>query len=487
VTEDTHPTQTTQTDETEQRPAWLTPALIAGALLAICLCGLVVASSTSGLLGQGLAQLGLTARPTLAPSVSPETPTRTAHPSQTSATPTVSALAPDVVAAMDTIESQVSQLRGLSPLAPTERRLITSADLAALVKSEFLQDYTRQDAQAETDLYSQLGLVQPNFDMWDFYLKLYAEQVAGFYDDQDKIMYVVAGEVFDGPARLTYAHEYTHALQDQHFGLRENLGYTEAGCETDSERCAGIQALVEGDATLLEDQWLRTYASQDEIDQIMAFYSDYQTPVFDSAPAFVQDIFTFPYTDGLSFVQGLYRKGSWAAVDEAYGSPPLSSEQILHPDRYGIDPPIHLAEPKKLKDALGPGWKMVDRGTLGELFIREWLKAFLPEATAINAAAGWAGDLYAVFSDEDTGQTAVVFVADWDTIRDAQDASLALRDYGDARFGDHHSTATGYDWQTDALTMVVDRQSSQTLLVLAPDANAAGAIQKAVDIPVPPQ
>jgi hypothetical protein len=481
VTEDTQPTQT------NQRAPWLPPALLAGGLLAICLCGLVVASATSGLLGKGLTQFGLTARPTLGASSSPRSPTSTSRQSQASATSTPATLSPDVIAAMDTIESQVSELRGLSPLAPTQRRLVQPSDLTALVKDQFLQNYTQQDAQAETELYSLLGLVDPDFDMWDFYLRLYTEQVAGFYDDKDKVMYVVEGEGFNGPERLTYAHEYTHALQDQHFGLRDQLGYTEAGCQEDSERCAGIQALVEGDATLLEDQWLRTYATQDEIDQIMAFYSAYQTPVFDAAPGFLQYTFTFPYTDGLNFVQGLYRKGSWAAVDDAYASPPLSTEEILHPERYGIDPPTRLAEPRGVASSLGSGWKKVDSGTLGELFIREWLKAFLSEDTAAKAADGWAGDFYELFRNEASGQTAMAFVAAWDTIRDAQDGSLAFRDYGDARFGDHHSTSTGYDWQTSAVSMTVDRQSSQTLLILAPNAQAANELQKALGLPVPKQ
>lgn len=476
-------TEDTQPSRTNTRPTWLPSALIGGGLLVICLCGLLVAGATSGLLGQGLAQLGLSANPGPASTSPSRTPTLTQRPSLSPATSTAAGLSPDVIAAMDAIESQVSELRGLAPLAPTERRLIRPAELATLVKDQFLQDYTPSDALADSQLYALLGLVEPDFDLWDFYLQLYAEQVAGFYDDQDKIMYVVQGEGFDGPERLTYAHEFTHALQDQHFGLRDQLGYTESGCEQDSERCTGIQALIEGDATLLEDQWLRTYASQAEIDQILAFYSAYQTPVFDSAPAFLQATFTFPYTDGLTFVQWLYRQGSWAAVDAVYASPPLSSEVILHPERYGLDPPTRLAAPKSLADGLGPGWQMVNHGTFGELFIRQWLEAFIPSEAAAKAADGWAGDFYQLFRD-DAGQTAMVFVATWDTIRDAQDASLAFRDYGDARFGDHHPTSTGYTWETDALSLVVDRQSNQTLVIVAPDPDASGQLQKGVDLPV---
>ena len=53
----------------------------------------------------------------------------------------------------------------------------------------------------------------------------------------------------------------------------------------------------------------------------------------------------FPYTDGLVFAQAVKKRGgSWASIDAAYASPPLSTEQILHPERYGPDGdwPTHL-------------------------------------------------------------------------------------------------------------------------------------------------
>ena len=41
----------------------------------------------------------------------------------------------------------------------------------------------------------------------------------GFYDDVEKRMVVVSDAGLDVEAKITYAHEYTHALQDAAFGL----------------------------------------------------------------------------------------------------------------------------------------------------------------------------------------------------------------------------------------------------------------------------
>jgi hypothetical protein len=450
-----------------------------------CLCALVVTAATSGVLKSGLLHLGLQPALTPTPSVQVSRPTlRPTRPSGTSVTATPAHLSPETVAAMDKIQSQVAQLRGLKPLDQTLRQLISPTDLKAQVESDFMSGYSQTDAENDSQVYSLLGLLPKGFDLWDFYTQLYSEQVAGYYDDENKVMYVVQGSGFDGPERLTYAHEYTHALQDQHFGLRDSLGYTESACQDDSERCAAIRALVEGDATLLEDQWLRNYATQQDIDQIMAFYSTFQGPVYDSAPAFLQESFAFPYTQGLAFVQGLYRKGSWAAVDDAYQHPPASTEQILHPERYRIDDPVYLAAPSGLNAALGSGWSMTNDGTFGELFTRQILESVLPKETAARAAEGWGGDIYQAFANRASGDTALVLVTIWDTIRDSQEGALAWRDYGDARFGDHKSVDSGYLWDGDHAFVILDRQSNQTMLILAPDQSAAEALQDAVAFPL---
>jgi len=65
----------------------------------------------------------------------------------------------------------------------------------------------------------------------------------------------VVGEQFGGMERLTYSHEYVHALQDQNYDIQYGLQYDTDPCKKDSERCAGVQALLEGDASLAQMDW----------------------------------------------------------------------------------------------------------------------------------------------------------------------------------------------------------------------------------------
>lgn len=476
----------TEEPETTSTPRWLPAALIAGGVLAICLCAAIVSAATSSALRDGLLRRSLATGRTPVPSARvSRAASQPTHPAgSATVTPTPARLSPKIQAEMDEIQSQVAQLRGLKPLAQVKRQLISQTELKAQVESDFLDGYSQTDAEHDSSLYGMLGLLPQGFNLWDFYNQLYSEQVAGYYDDEKKVMYVVQGSGFDGPERLTYAHEYAHALQDQHFGLRDNLGYTESTCQDDSERCAAVRALIEGDATQLEDQWLRNYATQQDVDQILAFYDKFQSPVYDSAPNFLQESFAFPYSQGLAFVQALYRQGSWAGVDTAYQNPPHSTEQILHPERYPSDEPVLLASPNGLKKALGSEWTKIDQGTFGELFTRQILEAFVPTPTAGTAAEGWGGDVYQAFTSQSSGDTALILVTIWDTIRDSQEAALAWRDYGDARFGEHSSDGTGYRWEAAHTFAILDRQSNQTMLILAPDQASAEALQDAVSFPL---
>ena len=74
-------------------------------------------------------------------------------------------------------------------------------------------------------LYKELGLLPADDSLEQLYLDLLTSQVAGLYDDKTKHMYVVTNTGTIGPIEeITYAHEFTHALQDQRFGLRSVVG-----------------------------------------------------------------------------------------------------------------------------------------------------------------------------------------------------------------------------------------------------------------------
>ena len=112
-------------------------------------------------------------------------------------------------------------------------------------------------------------------------------------------------------------------------------------------------------------------------------------------PAALKAQLLFPYTTGLGFVQGLQNKGGWDAVDQAFGAPPDSTEQVLHPEKYAAhEPPVTIAIPADLATRLGAGWTVDLQDTMGEFGLRTWLESVggLAAADAAAAADGWGGD-----------------------------------------------------------------------------------------------
>lgn len=389
----------------------------------------------------------------------------------------------DVLAQMEEIEAQVTQLRGLSSTSPVERSLLSPDDLYQHVLDDFLDDYTEEDAADDAIVLSLLGLLEPDFDLFNFYLDLYSEQIAGFYDDEVKKMFVVQEGGFQGMERITYAHEYVHALQDQIWDFEEGLDFNDESCELDTERCAGIISLVEGDATLLEEQWLMAYATETDISQILEFYEGYQSPVYDSAPYFMQQDFLFPYTYGTDFVRQIHSQGGWEAVDAVYSDPPISTEQILHPERYPWDTPISLDHPD-LESALGGVWQEIEYNVMGEWFTQLILSEHVGDDLSIVAAEGWGGDVYVAMANDDKGVGALFLMTLWDSARDAQEFAAAFLDYGDARFGRRDVGSGIFTWESSEGSVIFERVGNQTLWILAPDAETVDAIRSSVEFPI---
>ena len=367
---------------------------------------------------------------------------------------------------MRTIEEAVSQLRGLQALRAVERSLYTSDQLRTQVVDEFLADYTVQEAEADAALYFLLGLLPADLNLHQLYTDLLSEQVAGFYDTETDEMVVVCAGGFGGVERLTYAHEFVHTIQDQRYDFESGLAYSDTECEQASQRCSATRALFEGDAALLQEQWLRTYASDQDLVDLQLFFSTFTMPVYDSAPAYIQAEFTFPYLEGLFFVRSLYLKGGWAAVDDAYLSPPQSTEQILHPERYPREAVIFL-EPPDLSALSASGWEIAIEDVLGEWDLLKMLEVQLAPDEAQTASGGWGGDVAVLLNNPVLDEQALVFVVQWDSMRDAHEFTAAFKDYGALRFGEaDFSTSTTAEWGTGEFGGMIERQSNQTLVIL---------------------
>lgn len=373
------------------------------------------------------------------------------------------------------IEQQVEQIRGLPSNTTVPRILMTQEELEEIVVNDFFSDYSDEDARQDVLVYSMLGLLPKDFDLKNFYTKLYSEQISGFYDRDTGEIYVLKGMRFGGNEKLIYAHEFTHALQDQQFKFEKGLNYNENACKIDSERCAAIQALIEGDASKTEMLWFQTHASPLDYFDIMRTVGDFSSPVMDEAPAFMSVDLYFPYENGLSFVEYLYDQDGFASIDAAYDNLPLSTEQIMHPERYPWDKPVEVSL-KNLNETLGKNWSLLDKNIMGEWFTYLILsKAYdpshrLPDEQAKTASEGWGGDAYAIYYNEFSDE--LVFVLDivWDTSLDADEFVVAISQYADLRWTPSTQQAENTQWWKGQDTSVaLFQKNSRTLWMIAPN------------------
>jgi hypothetical protein len=459
--------------------------------LCVCLCTLGIAATYINrrdvakvipALGPVLSVAQGTATPF--PRGNPPTriPSRTPQPAETLATTgeqtattpqATSSLAPEIARSMDEIQQQVISIRGLQPSGTFTRDVLTPDQLRQNTIRDFNKDNTPEDIRNSVIELSTLGLLAPGFDLGPFYIDLLSEQIAGYYDNKTKEMYVV-GNQFGGMERLTYSHEYTHALQDQNYDIQNGLKYDTKYCEQDSERCAGIQALLEGDASLTQMDWFTKYASTQDYADIMDFYNNFKQPVYDSAPEYLKQDLMFPYDAGQKFVQALFDKGGWDAVDAAYANVPVSSEQIMHPERYPDDKPV-IVPSIDLTATLGTGWQEVDHGVMGEwytyLILAKGLDTSyrLDDKTAKTAAEGWGGDSYGAYYNAQDNTSVMALDYQWDTLQDADEFTKALVQYCTLRFGQPVSNDAGQTaWSYSGGYVLFHQAGKATQWVLAP-------------------
>jgi hypothetical protein len=357
------------------------------------------------------------------------------------------------------IKTDVSAFRDLAPRRPVKDVFLTSNEL---------RERFRNGANAVDDVVRRRDNVQfwlmrlssdPAIDILDQQTQASGKQVLGFYSPAEKTLYVRNDAAELGPdARVTLAHEFTHALQDQHFDLARIIRTCSAKGVCDSDRALAGRAVVEGDATLLGFTYAQSRLSSEDLRAIFGSSGDEPSAV-DTLPAFLRQISAFPYREGTQFVSEVLQRGdSYNALNRAYRDLPVSTEQILHPEKY-LNKPRDLPKPvlvPNLLPTLGAGWRQTDNTNLGELGIRAWF-AQLGAAQPDVVAAGWGGDRFVFYQNGDPalgGQSALVFLTRWDTENDAaefvanvQDRLSALpregelwrdggRTYALSRFGD---------------------------------------------------
>lgn len=236
----------------------------------------------------------------------------------------------DPEAIVAAVTDQVAELRELEPTGDVEVAFLDDAELTAELETILDRDLDREQLETTTDLLVALRAIPADTDLEALQRELLAEQVAGFYaPDEERLVVRVPEDGTIRPLdRITLAHELGHAIVDQRIGLPD------LAADLDSDALLAQLAVVEGDATLLMNLWSVQHLSLFE--QLgLAGSADLagQEEQLAAFPHHLARELIFPYTAGLELICDRWLEGGWAAVDDAYGSPPTTTAGVLFPER----------------------------------------------------------------------------------------------------------------------------------------------------------
>jgi hypothetical protein len=308
-------------------------------------------------------------------------------------------------------------------------RVVSPAEAREAALRELDEQVPRRRQRIEERLLVMLGLLPPDTRLRDVIGKALTEEVAGYYIPRSRTLALVGAEGLNGfLAEVTLAHELTHALEDQHFGIEPHGASGFLG-----DRSVADAALREGTATLaMLDYVALTQGGGAELPdevrrQVLEQLSQLTLPASSGLPRYVREGLVWPYAAGAGFVDRIQGEGGWAAVDRAYEEdPPRSSEQIVHPRKYEAGERPARVELRGVRAALGADARVVSRGDLGEFDTEQFLRDANGRRRSEEAAAGWGGSAFELWRAEGGADVLVMGWA-WDTARDAREFAAAAK------------------------------------------------------------
>ncbi len=261
-----------------------------------------------------------------------------------------------------------------------------------------LAEWESQSPPAEADagldaLWKALGIVPATDDSrHENFVMMRGNQ--GYVEPGGKRVYYFT----DTPARLrrpALRHALVHALQYQRAPLY-NFGDRSGGLLDDVAWAR--DAAAESEAVLYELAWPGDSLEglSEKVERLAV-----ELPKGSARPYAVRGAY-FSYIAGARYLLARARGSLRAAVDALYATPPMSTEQILHPDR--DDAPIAVVAPD-LSARLGDGWRLVIQTVLGEWTVTDWMRGLdskpLSPADAIGGGLPetlrWGGDLAQIY------------------------------------------------------------------------------------------
>lgn len=369
------------------------------------------------------------------------------------------------------IEQRVEAIRGLRPLHRVTVAFPSTKEFDRDLRLATERDNPLREVrigQAELQL---LGLLTSHDDLRAILFQNLGQQVVGFYDPHTEHLFVrTSGSQTFGADRYIIAHEYTHALQDQHFHLLRLTPSLVHVLVRNSDAGAAHHALAEGDAVNLQNVFIRRVYTPADIRALESLQQ--HLPPSPPIPRAIERQFLFPYIDGVNFVQTLYESGGMKGIDGAYARLPQSTYEIMFPAAYRSHWRPYSITFQHVQGF--NSWHLADDDVFGAFGYKLLLWQYLPEARAQRIARGYRGDRYVYLTHAHAGVLLLKSV--WADSVTARAAYSALRDSLVRRYGHggavQNSGLLLFQGQTAATVRI-----SGKFVTIAYATSAAGALR----------
>jgi hypothetical protein len=340
--------------------------------------------------------------------------------------------AKELFRSVDEILQFASQDTGLPIKHKVKRRLTKRDEVQSYIEKSMKDDKDAKRLERSSAVLKKFGLLPRNFDLPNFLVAMLREQVAGYYDVKTKTVNLL-NWVDVEQQKPVLAHELTHALQDQSFGIekwmkgsKEDIDKKDDPSPDDvagDEESAARQAVVEGQAmvVLLDYSLAPTGKTLQESPQIVEalkqgmLVGTADSPTFRDAPIFLKEELTFPYRYGLDFTAALLQAGGKElAYAGAFKDPPKTTREIMEPETYLAHEKL---EPLKLIDMEKDfkSYEPFDIGAMGEFDVDVLVEQYAGRDEATAMYPEWRGGYY--FAGRPKGDKSapigVLYVSRW--------------------------------------------------------------------------
>ena len=326
------------------------------------------------------------------------------------------ARAREVCAQIQPIAVELTKISGMPLKHPVPCGFISRDKINTFLNQRVKEVAKPEEIRAEELTLKKFGLVPEDFNLARNTVDLLTEQAAAFYDYDKKKLFITDSTPSD-TREPVLAHELAHAIADQNYHLGR---FIRQGRKSDDGSTARL-AVMEGQATWLMSEYLarklgQTLKNSPALVDTMSRVSETgagQYPVFDNSPLYLRLSLIFPYTKGMLFQNALYDRDGRNGFGEVFRNPPVSTQQILHPEKYftGVKP----TQPDLPEPQLPKGYRSLVGGTLGELEHSVMLEQYSGKERAAEIAPHWRGSTFELVENKKATRDVLLYAVEWDS------------------------------------------------------------------------